>query len=323
MPLPVTYRELERHYEGGGNVLRLLREVSDNPENTAESILTAYDLQAGSYVGAMEEPAHRASILRYAEAIAVLLRSLSPVSLLEVGVGEATTMAHVVERLTPRPSAALGLDISWSRILMARRYAARQHVPLSCFVGDLFAMPLADDSVDVVYTSHSIEPNRGRERAALEELHRVARRFVVLIEPAATFGSAATKERIRRHGYCANLAEIATELGYEVREHRLFDVSTSPENESELTLIEKAPGRSFANASIASLACPLCRTLLIEHAGHLFCDGCCRVFPKIVGIPCLTRASGILAGKYLLASDVDKVSGSPESEHVQHRGGPA
>jgi ubiquinone/menaquinone biosynthesis C-methylase UbiE len=30
-------------------------------------------------------------------------------------------------------------------------------------VADLFHIPFADNSVDVVYTSHSLEPNGGRE----------------------------------------------------------------------------------------------------------------------------------------------------------------
>ena len=31
-------------------------------------------------------------------------------------------------------------------------------------------IPLLDDSVDIVFTSHAIEPNRGREKQILKEL---------------------------------------------------------------------------------------------------------------------------------------------------------
>ena len=42
---------------------------------------------------------------------------------------------------------------------------------LTLFVGDLFAIPVADSSFDVVYTSHSIEPNQAEKGSAHGSLH--------------------------------------------------------------------------------------------------------------------------------------------------------
>ena len=53
--------------------------------------------------------------------LADILAPIFPVggSLLEVGVGEATTLSTVSRFLAPAPSAVLGFDVSWSRCAVA------------------------------------------------------------------------------------------------------------------------------------------------------------------------------------------------------------
>jgi ubiquinone/menaquinone biosynthesis C-methylase UbiE len=41
--------------------------------------------------------------------------------------------------------------------------------------GNIFSLPFLHNSIDIVYTSHSIEPNGGKENLLLKELYRVAR----------------------------------------------------------------------------------------------------------------------------------------------------
>ena len=296
MPPTIDYREAAAHYRAGGNVMQLLRDAAPDGLNSPEAVLTAYDLQAGSYVRAMQQPEHRAAMDEYTRALAGLLDRLEADSVLEAGVGEATTLAHVARLMQRRPRRAAGFDISWSRIFTGLEYAASQRISAELFVADLFATPLPDGAFDVVYTSHSIEPNRGREREALAELHRIAGRYLVLLEPAATLGNAATQDRIRRHGYCTGLHAAALDLGYTVREHRLFEVCTAEANQTELIVIEK---RATDRATSRPLwSCPQCRAELTSHAGHWFCRRCSRVYPVIAGIACLAPGQGILAGRF-------------------------
>jgi uncharacterized protein YbaR (Trm112 family) len=265
---------------------------------SSEAILAAYDLQAGSYVEAMRSPDYSSRKLEYTGAIAKVLNQIGAASVLEAGVGEATTLAHVISRLIPQPTVAAGFDISWARVAEGRIYA-RSHGSVSLMVGDLFAIPVADNSFDVVYTAHSVEPNRGMEKAALKELYRVARRHVVLFEPASTFGNEATKSRIENHHYCTHLDRHARDLGYEVKEHRLFEVSLSEENQTELLIIGKNGSSDEKSDHAQWLACPKCRTPLVKHLGQLYCDECCLVYPIIGDIPCLLPAAGILASNFL------------------------
>jgi ubiquinone/menaquinone biosynthesis C-methylase UbiE len=296
MVLPISMKRLRDHYEKGENIMQLLRDAGVTPDS--EAVLAAYDLQAGSYVEAMRAPRYSARKVEYASAIAKVLNQLGARSILEAGVGEATTISHVIPRLISQPTVVAGFDISWSRIAHGKIYA-RSHASLHLVVGDLFAIPAADNSFDAVYTSHSIEPNHGMEKAALKELYRVARRHVVLLEPAATYGSEATKSHIQHHQYCSDLNRHARELGFDVREHRLFDVSLNEENQTELLIIFKNANPYEKTDKVRWIACPRCRTPMVDHLGQFYCDECCLVYPRVGDIPCLLSAAGILASNFL------------------------
>ena len=69
-----------------------------------------------------------------------------------------------------------------------------------------------DNAIDVVYTSHSIEPNGGREEEALLELYRIAKKYVVLLEPCYEKASSAARKRMEKHNYITNLFDTVNKL---------------------------------------------------------------------------------------------------------------
>lgn len=129
--------------------------------------------------------------------------------MLEVGCGESTVLGGVLRELGRDVSGAYGFDVSWSRVNEGRLWLRELNQRANLFVADLFRIPFADNSIDVVYTSHSLEPNGGRERAALQECLRVARRAVVLIEPLYELANDEQRERVQSHGYVTRLRESA------------------------------------------------------------------------------------------------------------------
>jgi uncharacterized protein YbaR (Trm112 family) len=292
-----TLKEIKSLYDRGANIMHLFREMESSQVNSLEGILAAYDLQAGSYVHLLNEP-HRATFVdQYTSAIAALLDRYSPRSILEAGVGEATTLANVLPQMRHPPANALGFDISWSRIAIGREYALGRGVSPSLFVANLTDIPIEDDAVEIVYTSHSIEPNRGREEQILAELFRVTRRFLVLLEPSNELGSETTRRRIEEHKYCLDLGRHARELGFDVVEYRLFDHCSNPANQTALMIIDKhaSAGRYRGNF----LACPRCHTTLVLHREHYFCPECLVVYPVLGGVPCLLASQGLVATRYL------------------------
>ena len=166
-------RGMRNTYMSGGNVMAHARELSQKQgfagHNQRLSILIAYDLQAGAYVErARANPNEKLCLARE---IADLIIPVLPKggSLLEVGVGEATTLAGVLTELLEKGARVFGFDISWSRIKVENGWLREQSQAAELFVGNLFNIPLADNSIDVVYSAHSLEPNGGREEEAIAE----------------------------------------------------------------------------------------------------------------------------------------------------------
>lgn len=292
----VSPRELQLLYQQGQNISETLRGAHGVSDNTTGIIEISYDLQTGSYIRAMSDPEVSAHKKTYSAEIARTIRALcNPSSILEAGVGEATTLSGVVSELELGVK-SYGFDLSWSRVAFARKWlASNENRSTTLCTGDLLHIPFASDSIDVVYTSHSIEPNRGSEKRILEELYRVARRYVILLEPAYELASNAARERMDRHGYCKELEKHALELGFRVVEHALFPLTLNPLNPTALTVIEKV---NPAVCPPFALACPRYKNQLLPIDGMLFSEEALTVYPVVGGIPCLRIENGIFASKY-------------------------
>lgn len=297
----LTPMQLRAAYESGANISQLLREASGSDGNSESTVEIAYDLQAGSYVAAMDDPAFLEVKGPYNAAVAKILGGFldSGPRLLEVGVGEATTLAGVVTELRRPDIDAYGFDISWSRVKFAREWIAEKCGAdrVTLCTGSLFQSPFADESIDVVYTSHSIEPNGGNEEAILQELLRITRHHLVLFEPGYELASAEARERMEAHGYCKNLPGVAASLGHPATEHRLLAESINPLNPTALTVISKRP-TDAAGAGSSPLVCPRYRTPLVRAENVMHAPDSLIVYPIVQDIPCLRVEHGIVATKF-------------------------
>jgi ubiquinone/menaquinone biosynthesis C-methylase UbiE/uncharacterized protein YbaR (Trm112 family) len=292
--MKLDMQELKRLYENNVNIISHLNNLKKESHNSTNTILISYDLQAGSYTRAADKDS--SFHLKYSEALANTLIKFCPdvQSIAEVGVGEATTFSFVLNFLPKQLLVGYGFDLSWSRIKYAQQFMKRKcsnhPSKTSLFVGDMFNIPLSDNSIDVVYTSHTIEPNGGNEAEALKELYRIAKRYVVLLEPSYEFASTEARERMQRLGYARDLAGHARNLGLNVVCHEPFKYSSNPLNPTELVVIEKVGGDSVDN----ELVCPTSRGGLIKVDGGFYCPKSYLTYPVIQNIPCLMPDQGIL-----------------------------
>lgn len=286
-------------YARGENAMGYARQTESALGNSPISTLIAYDLQAGTYIARAR--AHPDIRVRWCSQLASILNPYitKQSSILEVGCGEATTLAGVLKCLDNIPKHALGLDLSWSRCAHGLTWLAENAASADLFVADLFEIPLEDSSIDVVYTSHSLEPNGGREDAAIKELMRVARRAVVLVEPVYELAGAEARARMSAHGYVSGLKATAEKLGATVRDYRLLDYCNNPLNPSGLVLIEKPTMGSSENFGI-QWNCPMTHSALVAHTTGFYSPETGMVYPILAGVPLLRSSHAVVASSFEL-----------------------
>jgi uncharacterized protein YbaR (Trm112 family) len=288
---------IKKIYEKGGNIIQHLKDDKTKKGNTDEIIMISYDFQSGSYIkNVRENPGFNE---KYTGAISTVIDGLGIEfnSILEAGVGEATTLANLIPKLKTKPKKVYGFDLAWSRVRYANEYIKGKRIRDSqIFMGDLFNIPLEDNSIDIVYTSHSIEPNGGREKEALLELVRVTKKYLVLLEPAYEFAGVEAQKRMEKHGYIKNLYSTAVSLGLNVIEHRLFNVCSNPLNPTGLMIIKKDP----KNDKVVNnpLICPITKTPLEIIRNSYFTKEGLLVYPIIDGVPVLLKDYAVIATHY-------------------------
>lgn len=294
-------KKLRKIYENGGNILSYIKENTGNIGNSAEAIAISYDLQAGSYIKFSENnPEYENERARvYSDIINSLGNNNS---IVEVGIGEGTTFANVIPRLNSHYSARAGFDISFSRVKLCQNYLSKKNIDNGfIFMANLFHSPIKSSSIDIVYTNHALEPNGLNEIAALKELYRITKKYLVLFEPYFDTKKGIVNNHINKHGYVKNLYAIAKELGYKVIDCReLFTSNPTSANNTGLILIEKkCPGCNEHADSDIALVCPITGESLEMVKGNLYSRESMLLYPVVDGVACLLPDNAIIATRYL------------------------
>jgi hypothetical protein len=210
-----SIKDLRQAYARNENITKLLS--GQEGLSREEVIEIAYDIQSGSYTElAMSNP----EVLQlYAKEIHELSRKFIADQdvILDCGAGELTTLSALSQYLSEH-NRLLACDISLSRLHVGRRFAERAMKRelaqnLKSFVADMGCIPLADNSVDVLFTSHALEPNHGREAKLLSELLRIARRHLILFEPSWENATELVRIRMDEHGYVRELPRHIADAG--------------------------------------------------------------------------------------------------------------
>lgn len=290
-------------YARGDNVMAWARDNIGDTHNSVFTTLMSYDLQAGTYVEEVRRCPIQAA--KWSSQLADLLRPHlgQRDSILEIGVGEATTLSGVISALKDKELHPYGFDISWSRLHIGNKWLKESGASARLFVADLFNIPLADNSVDVLYTAHSLEPNGGFESEAIRELLRVARKAVVLVEPIYELASDEAKQRMLSHGYVRGLKQASEELGANIGDYGLLDVCTNPLNPSGVILLTKPSPSVPKIENFHKWQCPLTLTQLLEEEDVFMAADTGIVYPIVRGIPLLRNEHAVIASA--LKADYD------------------
>jgi len=231
---------------------------------------------------------------KIAQTISETVSELGAGSFLEAGTGEGLILGLLDPNKIKNKPKVFGFDLSLSRLLFAQKYLAERKRNVTLFCANMTNIPLPDDSIDIVCTVMSMEPNHGREREILAELFRVTRRYLMLIEPTYELGSAQTKRHIIQHGYVRDLPNHITKLGYKIATHEYLGFS-HPDNENALIVAEKR--EKLPTTRNVKFVSPISEKSLEKHENYLYCKEDGYVFPIINKIPCLVKENAVLASQ--------------------------
>jgi ubiquinone/menaquinone biosynthesis C-methylase UbiE len=298
-----TIKELKKLYLDGINITNTMRAERNIDFNTSEIIEIAYDIQSGEYQKKWAREDLKEFYDRFTKEIAdIILNVCRPTSILEAGVGEATTFVKVLKHLNIKDLQAFGFDISWSRILFAKKLIEKENLKnVNLITGNLFDIPFLDNSIDLVYTFHSIEPNGGSEKEILKELFRITKNYLVLFEPNYDETTENNQKRMDSLGYIKGLKSVIRELDYELVFNGEFKNSLNEKNPTAVFIIKKNKEEiDSLNCRKDFFACPISKSELIkdEEDNIYFSKESLVVYPIIKGIPCLRKENAILASKY-------------------------
>ncbi len=290
---------IQRLYKNSNvNIIQYLKKIANSEQTCLEDIMISYDFQAGTYIDAYLSDSEWTK--NFLSRFVRILKDLPgrKRTIFEPGVGEATTLVPFLNLLENEVFAGGG-DISWSRIKVGQKFAYeylnRNLKPLPLVMADMFSLPLANNSVDVVYTVHAMEPNGGHEAELLRELYRVTNEYLILLEPAYELATPKAKERMERNGYVRGLYQTAIALGYDVLTWELYGKSSNPLNPTGIMIIQKHPQKEAPHN--LEYVCPITSAPLELIGNAYYSKESLLAYPVINDVPCLIKDYAIVATK--------------------------
>lgn len=208
-------------------------------------------------------------------------------SVLEVGVGELTTLESVYDKFGPEID-AYGVDLSVNRVYHGlREYRSRHKIDPTVVKGNAIRLPFPDNSFDLVYTRHTLEQMPTIYKEALDEIIRVCKRHVVLFEPSYELATLSQRIKMHNSDYVRGIMKfLKTRSDILVNSFYLMKNSANPMNHTACYRLE------LKNAFVSDKArvpfvCPYSKSPLVKKDGYYFSKESARAYPIIEGIPVL------------------------------------
>ena len=196
------------------NYNKYLRSIGGLDE--IEVIKHSYDLQAGSYIKFFLKNKNLEN--RYCDEIADIIKKNFGKfeSFLDCGCGEMTVSYSIIERLNFIKKFLL-FDISLNRMVLGKNFLKKNlkknsFKKTNFFCSSLESIPLNNNSINLVFTNHAIEPNKDNAKNIIRELYRITNYGLILNEPDYTSASKEQKKRMIKNNFVKNIPKILKQL---------------------------------------------------------------------------------------------------------------
>ena len=195
------------------NFNKYLRRNSTLSES--EIVQLSYDFQSGEYIKRYNPELVRKNLTPVIDEIN---KTTNIKTLLDFGSGELTSFSYVLEKLFKSDIKFYACDISFNRLFLGSLLLEKKKLlnsSINLFCNDFDKLPFFDNSIDVIITNHSIEPNKSNAEKIILELYRVARKKLILQEPNYDIACESGKKRMMSNNCVVNLSQILKKNGFQ------------------------------------------------------------------------------------------------------------
>jgi ubiquinone/menaquinone biosynthesis C-methylase UbiE len=203
------------------NILnKILRnKIYSNNSRSLENVKKKYDKISGTYIHSIEKKKRFYGELNdgtvvkckgniheyYGDIISKIIKQTKSKSFLEVGAGELTQFKLIcdfLKKINFKVDETGALDISLKRLLVGKSYLKKKNNKIDYIIqGNAAELPFANDSFDLIYTCHCLEQVPELFKQSVDEMLRVAKNYVVLIEPSYELSNKITNNYIYYKDY--------------------------------------------------------------------------------------------------------------------------
>ena len=214
----------------------------------------SYDVQSGTYIKFFNSLSKNKVNRIYQPLIDVIKKDFkNSKTILDFGCGELTTSLFIFNKLKKSIVNYFANDVSLNRLILGQNYLNKKlkkkdFNKFKIFCNSNTNLPFKDNSIDLIITIHSLEPNNKNKESFIDELFRVSKRGLILMEPHYEISSDKQKKRMLKFEYIRGIQKLFNKKDCEIKIIKK-DHHINNNNVSSLFVIKKKKVRKNNNTS--------------------------------------------------------------------------
>ena len=280
LDLSKLYKELKIKYRNKVNIQKYLESRKFDSDT---SINVSYDIQSGSYINFFNNLSKKRKNSIYFPIIEEYNKNFKKCkTLLDFGCGELTSSSFIIKKLSKKINKYFATDISLNRLFLGKNYIKKKltnkdYKKLTIFCNTSSKLPFRNNSIDLVLTVHALEPNNKNKNLILNELLRVSKYGLLLMEPYFEKSNKKQQRRMKKYNYIRGLKKTLVAKGCYVevikKDHHINSL-----NESSIFIVKKIKKTKVCND--CNFVDPINQRELNTIDGFLYSKENFRLYPK-------------------------------------------
>ena len=225
------------------------------------------------------------------EEIRLILNAYNFNNILEVGVGELTTLEDIFSFKNCEID-CYGIDLSLNRLShgiseFKKKYKKIPYVAKS----NAKELPFPDNSFDLVITRHTLEQIPKDYKIAIDEILRVSKKYIILFEPSFELGGFIQKLKMINSDYVRGIPKyLSTKHNLNIHDAYLMKNSANPLNHTACTKIAIKKNINMNNDNkVIPFVCPITKEVLKLQDNFFYAVSSKIAYPIINNIPILDK----------------------------------